>query len=236
MQRLEVDLAFQDAVHVADRRVPAFVGERANRLGEHRAADVVDDEVGALAAGGFHHRVGEVSRARADADVQAHAFELVELVLRARRADHLGAERLGGLQSGDADPGGDAGDEQPFARLELPLSDEHVVHHHEDERNARGFLPGEILRHRQSLARIDERVLGEAAAAAPHHAIARLESGHAFSELRDLARAFSAGRFRGTARLDRVPDDQLAAIEARGVHAQQDLPRAGLGHGRVAQL
>src|SRR5712664_338794 len=40
------------------------------------------------------------------------------------------------------------------------------------------------------------------------------------------------------ARLDRVTDDQLAAIQARGVHAQEDLPRAGLGLGRghVAQL
>src|SRR5260221_5572115 len=38
-----------------------------------------------------------------------------------------------------------------LARFELTLSDQHVVHHHEDERNARGFLPGEILRHRQGL-------------------------------------------------------------------------------------
>src|SRR5260221_6691003 len=118
-----------------------------------------------------------------------------------------------------------------LARFELTLSDQHVVYHHEDERNARGFLPGEILRHRQSLAGIDERVLGKGAGAAPHHAVAHIESAHAFSDLRDLASAFSAGRFRGAARLDRVADDQLTAIQARGVHAQEDLPRAGLGHG-----
>ncbi len=116
------------------------------------------------------------------------------------------------------------------------MSDQHVVHHHEDQRNARGFLPGEILRHSQSLARIDERVLREGAAAAPHHAVADLEPCDAFSELCDFAGALSTGGFRGAARLDGVPDDQLAAIQARGVHPREDLPGPGLGHGRVAQL
>ncbi len=90
MQRLEVDLALEDSVDIAYGRVPALVGERADGLGEHRAADVVDDEVRALTAGSLHHRLGEIACARADADVESHAFQLVELFLRARSPDHLG--------------------------------------------------------------------------------------------------------------------------------------------------
>ena len=48
MQRLEVDLGVHDAVDVADRREPALEGEGAQVLGEHRAADRVDDQVGAV--------------------------------------------------------------------------------------------------------------------------------------------------------------------------------------------
>src|SRR4029077_3277381 len=107
-----------------------------------RSPDVVDYQVRTLAAGRVEHGLREVAGARANAEVEAHALQLVELVLRARGADDLGAERLGGLQGGDADTRGDAGDEHPFARLEASLRDQHVVHHHEDEGNARRLLPG----------------------------------------------------------------------------------------------
>jgi len=120
--------------------------------------------------------------------------------------------------------------------LSFPLGDQHVVHHHEDERDARPFLPGEILRHRQSLARINERVLGKAPLQRPITRSSTLKPVTPAPSLATSPGTFSSGRFRGAARLDRVPDDQLAAIQARGVHAQEDLPRAGLGHGRVAKF
>jgi hypothetical protein len=49
VQRLEIDLGTHDAVDVADRREPSLEGERAQALGEQRAADGVDDDVGAAA-------------------------------------------------------------------------------------------------------------------------------------------------------------------------------------------
>jgi len=82
--------------------------------------------------------------------------------------------------------------------------------------------------------RIDERVLGEGAAAAPDHAVIDLNPVTPASEFCDFAQAFVAAAFAAPPRLDAVPDDQLTAIQARGVHAQEDLPRPGLGHGRVA--
>ena len=56
------------------------------------------------------------------------------------------------------------------------------------------------------------------------------------SELGDLARAFRAGCLGRAARLDAVPDDQLAAVQARRTHAYEQLSRAGLGRGCLAQL
>src|SRR5256885_1471846 len=38
------------------------------------------------------------------------------------------------------------------------------------------------------------------------------------------------------ARLDAVPDDQLAAVQACGAHAHEQLSRPGVGHRRLAQL
>src|SRR6266704_794324 len=114
--------------------------------------------------------------------------------------------------------------------------DQHVVHHHEGERDASRLLPGEVLRHGDRLARVHERIFGERSGAASHDALARLEARDARPELGDLARALGAGGFRRAARLDAVPDDQLAAIQARRAHAHENLAGAGLGRRRVAQL
>ena len=70
VQCIEVDLGLQAAVEVADGGVAAFVAQAANGLGEHRAADVVDDQAHAFAAGRLHHRVMEVRIAGVDGDVK----------------------------------------------------------------------------------------------------------------------------------------------------------------------
>src|SRR6266567_957000 len=145
-------------------------------------------------------------------------------------------ERVRGLQRGDADSRRDAGDEQPLAGPQFSLRDQHVVHHHEGERDASRLLPGEVLRHGDRLARVHERIFGERSGAASHDALARLEARDARPELGDLARALGAGGFRRASRLDAVPDDQLAAVQARRAHAHENLAGAGLGRRRVAKL
>src|SRR4029077_7790795 len=47
---------------------------------------------------------------------------------------------------------------------------------------------------------------------------------------------FAPGGFPRPAGLDRVPDDQLAAVHPCRVHFQENLPRAGLGLGHVAEF
>jgi len=110
------------------------------------------------------------------------------------------------------------------------LSDEHVVHHHEGERNARPPPPRKGSSASPRLARVDERVLGKGAAAAAHHAIARLNEVTPSPTLATSA----APSFPAASRVrpfHGVPDDQLAAIQARRMHAQQDLPAPGAGSG-----
>src|SRR5204863_234013 len=80
-------------------------------------------------------------------------------------------------------------------------------------------FPRQILRHRDGLARVHERVLGERAGAAAHHARPGAD---------DFARGFLAGRL-GGARLDEAADDQLAAVESRRLDLDEKLSRARLG-------
>src|SRR2546427_9276049 len=107
---------------------------------------------------------------------------------------------------------------------------------YESERDGSRLFPGKILGHDDRLACVHERVFCKRSGAAPHDPLARLEARDACPELGDLARAFGAGGLCRAARLDAVPDDQLAAIQARRAHANEQLSRAGLGHRRLTQL
>src|SRR5712692_5310660 len=80
MQRLEIDGRAELPVHVSHRGQPPFVAERPETFGEDRAADVVHDQVHALALGRLHHRVVEVGGPRLNADVEPVLLEPAELL------------------------------------------------------------------------------------------------------------------------------------------------------------
>src|SRR3954470_9740874 len=130
------------------------------------------------------------------------------------------------LQRRDPDTGRNARDEQPFIRLESALLDQHVVHDHERERHRSGFFPRKVFRHRDRLAGVHERVLGEGARASAHDAFARTD---------DLARDFLAGGL-SRAGLDQPANDQLAAVQARGLDLHQQLARTRLRFGDFTLL
>src|SRR3989454_1479117 len=233
VQRLQIERGAVRAVHVADDGQPPFESQRLDALGEHRAAHVVDDQVHALAVGGLHDGVVEVGGARADADVEAELLQARQLVGRARGADDARAERLARLERGHADARGHAGHQQPLAGRQVALGHQHVVDDQEHERRGGGLLPAEGGRHAHGLARVHQRVLGEAARAAPHHGVAGREAGDALPGLHDFARALAAARLGGGAGL---AAQQFAAGQRGGVHAHEQLARFRLGRGRIAEL
>jgi hypothetical protein len=101
------------------------------------------------------------------------------------------------------------------------------VHHHEGERNGTGLFPGEARRHRDGVGLVDEPVLGKAAGAAAHHALAGAE--HLSRRL--LPRRL--GRPRGDEAMAR---DQLAAVQARSLDLHEQLVRTRLWRRHLAQL
>src|SRR5258707_1380433 len=74
-QGVEVDLALQAAVEVADGGVASFVAQAADGFGEHRAADVVDHQVHAFAGRFPHHGVMEIRFPRFDSDIEPQLFQ-----------------------------------------------------------------------------------------------------------------------------------------------------------------
>jgi len=156
--------------------------------------------VHALALGGLHDGIVEVTRARAQADVEPDLLEPGQLVGGAGRADDACAQCLRGLERGDAHARRDTGDEEPLPGREMALGNQHVVDDDERERRGRRLFPGEALRHAQGLARVHQGELGEAATAPPHRARADRHPGDAVADLHHLARAFAAAGLRGSAR------------------------------------
>jgi hypothetical protein len=185
----------------------------------------------AAIGGGLHHRVAEIGLARGEPHVEPERLESGELLRRARSADHMRAQRLRRLQRGHADAGGDAEHQQPLARLERALADQHVVHHAEHERYRRRRFPREALGHRHRFARVHQRVLGEGAGTAPHHALARAKARDGRTELGDFARALVAAGLGGP-----LGAEELAAVQARSAQAYENLPRCRLWHGDFAQF
>ena len=70
VQGAEIDVGVKHAIDISHRGKPAFERKRPNILGEHRAADRIDDEVGALLVRFLHDPRREVARARAQADIE----------------------------------------------------------------------------------------------------------------------------------------------------------------------
>ena len=178
----------------------------------------------------------KIARARAQTEVQPQRLQPIEFVLRARRADHLGAQHFGCLERGHADAGRNAAHQHPFIGCKPSLGDEHVVHHHECQWNRGSFLPCKLGRYSNRFAKIHQRVFGERTGATPHHALPHLDAGHPRGELDHLACALHPDGFGRTRLLQAVSDDEFAAIEACRAHLHQHLLRARFGYRGLAQF
>ena len=130
--------------------------------------------VGRLAA--LPHHPGELGAV----DVVHRAELLHELALLGARDDAhgVGARHRAELGGEHAEPAGGAPDQHAVAGLEVALREQHAVRGEVDEPVRGGLVPGERLRLRQELLRLDLRELGERAPGglvAPDHLARRRE-------------------------------------------------------------
>ncbi len=174
----------------------------------------------------------EIGGAGAQPDIQAQAFQDRQFSGRARGADDPRAQGLGQLQGGDAHARGDPGDQQPLVLGEAALGDQHVVDDHGGDGEGGGLGPGQAFGHGQSVVRVQQRVVGEGGAAAPHDAVAGLERPGIGAGADDFAGRLDAqdGLRAGGLLAQR---QEFPAVQAGGAHVDQQLPRPGFGHGDV---
>src|SRR5436190_4198030 len=71
MQRIQIDLGLQLAIHVSDDCQTPFERERAHAFCEHRAADRVDRDIHTAAAGCFEHGLAELAGASLQREIEA---------------------------------------------------------------------------------------------------------------------------------------------------------------------
>ncbi len=201
------------------------------RLVEERARHLVDDEVDAPAAGRFGERGQPAGVLRIEREISAEVLQ--PLSRMARRAGHQrGAFKFGDLQAHQADARARSLDKHAFARAQRAVRDHGVVHGEQRERQRRGGLEGQALRHRQRLSRLGERILGVARGARAHHPVARCERLRLRARLDDLPGPVHPGHgafvsFRAA---------EIAPIEARIANAHQELRGFRLRRGELAHL
>ena len=165
-------------------------------------------------------------------------FSLAELRLRAGRADRVRAEHPRDLHAGDAHTRARAGDEQPFALLQVAARDHQVVRGEKHDRAGAGLVPAHAMRHAERLARVHRGVLGEAAVGAAHDARADGDRIDTRADRDDFPRGFeAAGPQVGVGPHGRDPaaTDELAAIERGRVHLHEDLAGLGLRPGHLRE-
>jgi hypothetical protein len=132
---------------------------------------------------------------------------------------------------------GDAGHQQRLAGAQPALQHQHVVHHHEGERDRAGVRPVERWGHCNRLALIEQCAFGECAGATPHRAVADAPAVDTGPDRQHLAGRFGAHRLgAAAARVQAMAGDEFAAVQARGAHADQQLTGTGLGLRHIAQL
>ena len=123
------------------------------------AADHVEDDVGALAAGRVFGRGDEIFGLIVNGDVGAELAAGLAFLRRAGGRDDAGAEGLGELDRGRADAGRAAVDQQRLAGLE-PAALEGVVPDREEGLGDRcGLDQREPCRHRQAVAFVRRAIL-----------------------------------------------------------------------------
>ena len=109
---------------------------------------------------GAHHALELIT---VDPAVDAHLLEQLALLGRGDDADRLRAGQLAELGGEHAQAAGGAPDEDAGARLHVAAREQHPVGGEVGEAVGGGLLPGQVLRPRQELLRLDLRELGERA-------------------------------------------------------------------------
>ena len=109
-----------------------------------RFADVLDDDVGAVAARRLLHRGLHVVGCVVERDVGAELSRARELLVARGRDDDARAERLRDRERSGRDAAADAPREDPLALLQVRARDEHPVRGLEDERERRRLLEAQV--------------------------------------------------------------------------------------------
>src|SRR6516164_2816430 len=91
------------AAHQRDKTEAALMRQEIELARDVIPADHVEDRIDATATGEFLAYLHEILRAVVDRDVGAVVAARPALLVRPRGGQHLGAERLGELDRGDAD-------------------------------------------------------------------------------------------------------------------------------------
>ena len=187
--QVEVELALE-AAEPADVDDAAEHGRRLHVLVGDAGRDLVDDEVDALAVGGLQHLLRPVVLRRVDGEIGAELLEPLAAAGVGRRADHEArALELGDLQAHQADAGAGALDQHRLARLQPAGGDERVVHGLQGDRQRRRLLVAHVVGgDGRDAAPVGDGILGIAAVAGAHHAVARLHALDLAADRLDLAR------------------------------------------------
>jgi len=130
-----------------------------------RLADVLDDDVDAVAAGGVPHCRRDVAACVVDDRVGAEPARPLQLRVGRRCREHARAERLGDRERSRGDATADSPDEDPFACTKLRLRDEHPVGRLEHQRERRRLLERELVGDRHHVIRGHRDQLGVRAVA-----------------------------------------------------------------------
>src|SRR5690606_355530 len=135
---------------------------------EQRAADIVDHDVDAFAAGDCLDLVGKVLAAPGDHNlVGASLADQVRLARGGGEADREGTCRTGQLYAVNAQTAAGASHQAPVAELDMGDVTHRIQFGADHAGDDRGFLQGDPLRHMGDIGFLDADIFGIAAVQAP---------------------------------------------------------------------
>jgi len=171
---VEIRLRSRRPLQKTEQHQPATRGEQREVLLEDGAAQHIEDEV---------HREGDLvaerSGGRVDAEVEAEPAEGLELGRRAGGAENGGAQHLGNLHRGRAEPTPHGMHQHPFASREPAAGDQRVVRGDKGLRYRSRVGHPEVGGSRQRLVLVHQHEFGVSPAAdQAHDPVACAPAGH----------------------------------------------------------